>query len=64
MIKSKKKIKTGKGKETQVKQTESIFNDIIEENFANLNRDAYQCTRSIQATKYTGPEKNVPPDTS
>ena len=51
--------KNRKRKRNSGQTKRKYFNDIIEKNFANLNRDAYQCTKSTQTTKYTGPEKKV-----
>ena len=41
----------------QLKGPINIFNKIIEENFPNLKKDAHEHTRSLQNSKYTGPEK-------
>jgi hypothetical protein len=45
----------------QLKGPANIFNKIIEENFPNLKKDTREHTRSLQNSKYTGPEKKFLP---
>jgi hypothetical protein len=45
----------------QLKESVNIFNKIIEENFLNLKNNAHGCTRSLENSKRTGPEKKFLP---
>lgn len=47
------------GEETQVKDTENVFNKITEKYFPNLKKEMPIKAQDIQHIKWTGPEEKV-----